>query len=279
MLGGIFGTSVTPVGGAPLKKNALGMVEFNAAATRTGADLPIKYEVLGSDMQLVSITLPAGEKVISERGGMMMMDPSMRAKVNFDNMFGRCCSGEGCLMDHYTNHGDAPATIGLTPNFPAKVIPLHMRGEDQYRTKSGAFMASTGDIRVNFELNTFVNCCFSGQGCCNQTIQGEGTAFLAAMGTLMSKTLAEGEVIVVDTESVVAWQSTAKLGIRRAGSCITCCCGGEGLFNSTLTGPGTVYFQSMSYGKFKRAMTVHVTKHAAAAGAAGGIVGAAVSAA
>ena len=48
--------------------------------------------------------------------------------------------------------------------------------------------------------------------CCGgvrQTVQGDGTAFLAAMGTLMKKELAPGEVFVIDTNSLVAWDKTA----------------------------------------------------------------------
>ena len=30
-----------------------------------------------------------------------------------------------------------------------------------------------------------------------------------------------------------------------------CCCAGEGLFNTKLTGPGEVFLQSYSHGKFK----------------------------
>jgi len=91
-----------------------------------------------------------------------------------------------------------------------------------------------------------------------QTIEGSGLAFLAAMGTVMSKTLGEGETLVVDTHSVVAWEDTVELGIKKSSSgCCGCCCAGEGMFNTTLTGPGTVYFQSMSYGKFKGIITAY----------------------
>ena len=103
-----------------------------------------------------------------------------------------------------------------------------------------------------------------------QTIHGDGVAFLSAMGTITTKTLEvgrrprararpscvdpppahhrptrgpsctarpqTGEVLVVDTSSLIAWESTATLGVRTAGGMCTCCCGGEGLFNTTLTG-------------------------------------------
>merc|ERR1712146_179514 len=83
---------------------------------------------------------------------------------------------------------------------------------------------------------------------------------MGAMGTLVTKTLKEGEDIVVDTNSLVAWSSTAKLGVRMAGLPCTVCCSGEGLCNTTVTGPGEVYIQSMSWESFKKTMRVVVQK-------------------
>jgi uncharacterized protein (AIM24 family) len=84
--------------------------------------------------------------------------------------------------------------------------------------------------------------------------RGTGTLFLAAGGTVLTKQLAPGEVLVVDTSSVVGFQSSVKFGVRLAGGCCTICCGGEGMFNSTLTGPGLVVVQSMSFEKYKLAV-------------------------
>merc|ERR1719198_1729601 len=72
------------------------------------------------------------------------------------------------------------------------------------------------------------------------------------MGELVMKYVPDGETVVVDTESVVAWEDTVKMSIRKTGGCCAMCCGGEGLFNTTLTGPGTIYVQSYSHSKFKQ---------------------------
>jgi len=138
------------------------------------------------------------------------------------------------------------------------VIPLSLGGKT-FRCKDGSFFASKGDVKIDFNLDCNpLTCCFGGQGCVRQTVSGDGTAFLQAMGTIMTKELGPGEKIIVDTDSVVAWSDTIDLTIRRAGGCCTCCCGGEGAFNTVLTGPGQVYFQSMSWMKFKTALSVAV---------------------
>lgn len=186
------------------------------------------------------------------------MDPSIKADVSCMNCCRRFLSGEHCVTGEYVNTSTLPAIIGFTPAIPARVIPLDLKN-GPVQCKSGAWFISLGNADVTCEpdCNPFT-CCCAGQGCIRQTVQGDGTAFLAAMGTLMKKELAPGEVFVIDTNSLVAWDKTATLSARRAGGCCMCCCGGEGCFNTTLTGPGTAYIQSMSWDRFKRAMKVHV---------------------
>ena len=65
------------------------------------------------------------------------------------------------------------------------------------------------------------------------------------------KTLAPGETLLVDTNSLVSWEDSVEFDVRTTGGCCTCCCAGEGLFNTKLTGPGEVFLQSYSHGKFK----------------------------
>lgn len=102
-----------------------------------------------------------------------------------------------------------------------------------------------------------------------QTLLGNGTAFIAAMGTIMTKELSAGEKIVVDTHSLIAWSESVKMDIRLAGGCCTCLCAGEGMFNTVLEGPGTVYFQSMSFDKFKAALSVQAQQNSQGGGGGG----------
>jgi len=225
---------------------------------------PAKYEVLGADMQIVNLKVGIGETIESVPGAMNFMDPAVKMEVNMNECFGRCMSGSSCVMTTYMNDGsNANAIVGLTPNFPAKIIPLAVSDGVTYRAKDGAYFASFGNVKVGYDLDCFsATCCFGGQGCVRQSVSGNGMAFMAAMGTLMAKELGPGETIVVDTHSLVAWTDSVVMDIKMTGGLFTCCCGGEGLFNTTLTGPGTVYFQSMSFQKFKRALTIAVQQNA-----------------
>lgn len=109
-------------------------------------------------------------------------------------------------------------------------------------------MSELGDVEVGCDLDkNFLSCCFGGLGMCRQKVTGEDNsiAFLAAGGTIVFRSLKAGETITVDTRSIVAFEESVQLGIVPNGRLcsVTCCCGGEGIFSSTLTGPGRVYMQ------------------------------------
>jgi uncharacterized protein (AIM24 family) len=145
--------------------------------------------------------------------------------------------------------------VSLTPNFPAKVVPVNLARVGKIITKGGAYMASTGDVKVTADVSC--NCCtacFGGLGLIRQGAEGTGVIFLAASGTIAQKTLAPGEKLIIDSESLVGFQETVKLGITTTGGCCSCCCGGEGLFNTTVEGPGLIMIQSMSFEKYKKAV-------------------------
>lgn len=146
--------------------------------------------------------------------------------------------------------------IGLTPDFPAKVVPINL-GEvgGKMITKGGAYMANTGDVRISVDCDcNCCTCCFGGMGMVRQSAIGTGTLFVAAGGTVLTKTLGQNESMIIDTDSIVGYQEGVKFSIKRAGGCCTICCGGEGMFNTKVTGPGLIVVQSMSFEKYRLAL-------------------------
>ena len=154
-------------------------------------------------------------------------------------------------------------SAGLTPNRPSKVIPIDLGylkagGASGIYTKQGAWMANMGDVHVSYSADC--NCarvCCAGQGLIRMFLKGSGTAFIEGHGSIMTKTLAAGEKLVVDQQSVLAWAETVNLNFRRAGGCCTMCCSGEGMFNAVLDGGdtgGIVILESMPFEKYQQAI-------------------------
>ena len=220
-----------------------------------------KYNVEGSDSQVVNIKLEPGEKVRSEQGVMMHMHPDVKMSVEMNPCCGlyAALSGESCCKNTYVNQNAAPQFIGFTPNFPAKVVPMPLAKGQLVRSKPGGYMAEIGDVGINVKLDCCSRTCLcGGLGCIQQSMVGNGdnlnVAFLNAGGTVMEKVLGDGEKIIIDTQSLVAWDDTVDMDVRLAGNCFAICCAGEGMFNTVMTGPGRVIIQSMSIEKFRRAI-------------------------
>ena len=214
-----------------------------------------KYSVSGAECQVLSIALKPGESVQSEPGAMMMMSPSIKTDVNCGAPT-RCCTGETCCVTPFENKGKEDGFVSLTPNFPAKVVPLHLPSVNKvFIAKNGSFMSSVGkaEVSVDCDCNPITGC-FGGLGCCRQKTEGDGTVFYTAGGTVLQKTLAAGEKVVVDAGSIVGFEKSVTFGVKPTGACCTCCFAGEGLCYGTLEGPGLVMVQSMSFEKYLNAV-------------------------
>merc|ERR1719330_351398 len=220
-------------------------------------------EVTGDDEQILTVALEANEEVLVEPGCMVWSDAAITSDVSMGgcaNFCTRCCClGQSGVRVHWRNDSGNIARIGLSPTFPAKVVPINLeKHSGELFIKGGAFMAAT-DPDLVFAVEragrrtggTMSKGIFGGQGLFLTKVTGEGWAFLSAAGAIYEKTLREGETIIVDQASVVAWETTVNFGIRMAGGVGMMCCGGEGVTNTTLTGPGYVVVQSMPFEKVR----------------------------
>jgi uncharacterized protein (AIM24 family) len=217
-----------------------------------------QWTVGGRDMQVLTVTLPpGGERVVTEVGSFMFGSSNIAMDVELTLCVGgggegcqRVAGGESCVKLLLTNQGGGQGLIGITPNFPAKIVPIqfgrHVAEDHALITQGGAYMSHLGDVDVGCDLDCSPStCCCAGFGCCRQKITGstESIAFLAAGGTLVFRQLEPNETITVDTRSVVAMEDSVTLGITSNGRFCTCLCGGEGCCSTTLTGPGKVFMQ------------------------------------
>lgn len=240
---------------------ASGFEIWQGGPDEASAPAASSHIISGSDFsQVVEITVPPGATVTAEPGTMLYMDPDVKMDADVGGCAQGCkrccCAGESFFRLHLRNHGNREQKVALTPKFPAKIVPVHLGQHDGMVVNRGAFLGAIGtDWSVNLKAATSagVACC-GGQGIIMATLHGSGMAFLNAGGTVMTKTLAPGETIVLDHHSILAFQRADMLGVRRSGGCMVCCCAGQGLFNATLTGPGWFMVHSMALAKLRAAV-------------------------
>jgi len=213
--------------------------------------LPGSFNVAGDRYSVVNKILQPGESYQGEPGVMMYMSNDVTMQANFAGW--RMFSGEGLAKLSFTNRGSGPGYLGLTPNMPmAIVLPMDMNRMRSINCKRGAFMAGDPTVKVYPKLLPAASplaCCCGGMPPIIQQLTGAGIALVNAGGTVVARDLQPGEKLLVDSDAVVAFTDGVTYDVQQVGSPLTCCLGGEGCFNTELTGPGTIYLQSLSYEK------------------------------
>ena len=100
------------------------------------------------------------------------------------------------------------------------------------------------DISVHFQKKLGTGF-FGGEGFIMQRLSGSGTAFVELDGHVVAYDLAPGQSIVVDTGHLAAMESSCTMEIQTVQGAKNIFFGGEGLFNTVVTGPGRVWLQTM----------------------------------
>merc|ERR1740138_1655066 len=154
---------------------------------------PGEFAISGSNSQVISYGVKKGEKLVSEPGTMFYMSPDVGVGAECaPGAFQRCCCmAESCFQIVFENKDkEDPQYVGLTPSFPAKVIAVDLKADmnGAMTVKPGGYMGNIGNAELELDCDCCSStCCCGGMGCCRQKIHGDGTAFLAAGGTIMEK--------------------------------------------------------------------------------------------
>ena len=207
----------------------------------------MQYELKGGAFPVVECRLQSGEQMITERGSMVWMSPNMSMETKgggLGKMFSKALTGESMFQNIYTAKGDGLIAFGCS--FPGRILPVEVgKGVDLIVQKRSFLAGETGvEISVTFNKKLGVGL-FGGEGFIMQRLSGHGMAFIEIDGELIEYNLAPGQQIVVDTGNVAGFESTVTMDIRQVPGMKNKLLGGEGRFNTYLTGPGRVLLQTM----------------------------------
>ena len=221
----------------------------------------IDYEVFGDDMQYVEVELDPGEAAVGEAGALYYMEDG----ITMDTVFGdgsasqsgllgkllgagkRLVTGESLFTTVYYNQSQVKRKVAFAASYPGKIVPVHLQalGGILYAQKD-SFLAGAKGVSLGLALQKKIGTgLFGGEGFIMQKLEGDGYVFLHAGGTLTCRQLQPGEILRVDTGCVVAYQPTVDFDIEYVGKLKSALFGGEGVFFARLTGPGTVWLQSL----------------------------------
>ena len=207
----------------------------------------MRYEIKGGAFPVVVCELADGEQMITEKGSMVWMSPNMQMDTRgggLGKMFSKAFSGESIFQNIYTARGAGMIAFGSS--FPGQIKAVTIApGQDMILQKT-AFLAAERGVELSIHFNKKLGTgLFGGEGFIMQRLSGSGVAFAEIDGELVEYELREGQQIVVDTGNVAGFTAGVKMEIQQVPGMKNKLLGGEGLFNTLLTGPGRVWLQTM----------------------------------
>ena len=207
----------------------------------------MKYEIKGGAFPVVVCELTDGERMITEKGSMVWMTPNMEMETTgggIGKMFSKAFSGKSMFQNIYTARGAGMITFGSS--FPGKILPLQIAPGREMIVQKNAFLASEAGVELSIHFNKKLGAgFFGGEGFIMQRLSGSGMAFIEIDGELVEYDLAPGQKMVIDTGNVAGFEPTVDIQIQQVPGLKNKLLGGEGLFNTTLTGPGKIWLQTM----------------------------------
>lgn len=212
-------------------------------------DEEMRYEIKGDTLPVVICYLDGGEQMITERGSMSWMSPNMKMETTSNGgigkALGRMFAGEALFQNRYTAEG-GNGLIAFASSFPGQIVARQISpGNELIVQKSGFLAAESGvELSVFFQKKLGAGF-FGGEGFIMQRLSGQGMAFLEFDGHVVEYELQPGQQIVVDTGYLAAMESSCSMEIKSVPGIKNMVFGGEGLFNTVVTGPGRVWLQTM----------------------------------
>lgn len=225
----------------------------------------IDYEVFGDDIQYAEVTLDPAETVIAEAGAMMYMtsgikmetvfgDPSEKSQGFWSKIATagkRLVTGESLFMTTFSNVSTRREIVAFASPYPGKIVPMHLNDlGGEIICQKDSFLCGARGVKIGIAFQKKIGVgLFGGEGFIMQRLTGDGIVLVHAGGTLMHRNLAPGETLKLDTGCLVALTPSVNYDIQFVGGFKNTLFGGEGLFLATLTGPGTIWLQSLPFSR------------------------------
>ncbi len=226
----------------------------------------VDYEIKGSEMQFVEVELDPGEAAVGEAGSMMFMDDGIGMDTVFGDgsqgqgggLFGkllgagkRLVTGESLFTTVYTNQGQGKLRVAFAAPYPGKILPMDLqRLGGMLICQKDAFLCAAKGVSLGIHFQRKLSTgFFGGEGFIMQKLEGNGLAFVHAGGTVVRRELQPGQTLYVDTGCLVAYTPTVSFDVQYVGKIKTALFGGEGLFLAKVSGPGTVWLQSLPFSR------------------------------
>lgn len=207
----------------------------------------MRTEIKGQPMPVAICYLAEGESIKTEKGAMSWMTPNLDMETvggGIGNMMSRAFSGESMFQNIYTAKNGS-AMIAMASSFPGDILEFDVSKGDIIAQKR-SFLACEASVNMSIFFQKKLGAgFFGGEGFIMQKFSGNGKVLLEIDGSIMTYELKSGESMMVDTGNLALMEATCSIEIERVKGAKNMFFGGEGLFNTKITGPGRIWLQTM----------------------------------
>lgn len=207
----------------------------------------MQYKIIGGTFPVVTCNLGNGESMITESGAMVWMTANMEMATTgggLGKMFSKAFSGESMFQNIWTANGDAMIAFGSS--FPGRIVPIEIGPGKSWILQKRSFLAAERGVELSMHFNKKAKTgIFGGEGFIMQKLSGSGIAFAEIDGDLVEYDLAPGQQMIVDTGNVAGFEESVSIDTQMVKGAKNIFLGGEGMFNTVLTGPGRIWLQTM----------------------------------
>jgi uncharacterized protein (TIGR00266 family) len=209
----------------------------------------MEYEITGdSAFPEVQVTLAQGEQITAEPGAMLSYSPGIEMDTNtgsggmMDTAKRAALGGESVFMNTFV--AQSQGTVRFVPPAPGDVSGRFL-DQDTVYAESGSFLAAEPNVNISTEFQGASKFFRSGDVFLLK-LSGVGTIFLDSYGAMRQIELGQGEQINIDTDHIVAFDSSVQYSTFRPGGLKSRAFGGEGKV-AEFTGPGSVWLQNRDF--------------------------------
>ncbi len=218
----------------------------------------MEYEIRGDNLPVLLCNLKAYETIICQNGAMSWMSPNMHMETSgggLMKMLSRALTKENIFVNKYTPMG-GDGYIAFASSLPGSIAALEVRPGQEYICQKGAFLACTQGVEMSVHLARSVGAGFvGGEGFLFQRFSGEGMLFVEIDGSTITRELDFGEQMIISTGYMAVMEATCTIDATLVeGGVKNLFLGGEGFFNTTVTGPGKVMLQTMPIAHLARSL-------------------------
>ncbi len=210
----------------------------------------MKYSIQGEPFPVVICELENRETMITERGSMCWMTPNMKMETTsgggLGKMFGRMVSGEAMFQNRYTAEGGS-GLIAFASSFPGTIRQYEITPSKSIVVQKSAFLAAEAGVELSVFFQKRLGAAFfGGEGYIMQRLSGSGSAFVEIDGHAIEYRLEKGQSMIVDTGYLAAMDESCSIDIVTVPGVKNKLFGGEGIFNTVVTGPGNILLQTQT---------------------------------